>query len=129
MLRQYRYAAGGEIWEVPAGKLERGEAAEACARRELEEETGLRADELRSLATIHTTPGFTDERIHLFLATRLGSGRARPEASEFLRPETVGFGRALEMVEDGRITDSKTICALLFARCFREAWLGRQDGV
>ena len=72
LIRQFRHAAGGFIWELPAGVLDQpGEAPEACAGRELLEETGLRAARLTHLATILTTPGFTDERIHLFLAQDL----------------------------------------------------------
>jgi 8-oxo-dGTP pyrophosphatase MutT (NUDIX family) len=75
MIRQYRYAAGGFIYEVPAGRPDQpGEDWEVCARRELEEETGYRAGTLRYLTAIHTTPGFTDEKIHLFLATELSQG-------------------------------------------------------
>lgn len=129
LLWQYRYAAGGEIWEVPAGKLERGEAAEACARRELEEEAGVRAQEMRFLTTIHTTPGFIDERVHLFMARGLSHVEARPEASEFIESRTLPLERALEMVREGQITDSKTVCALLFANCFESSWLGREGGV
>lgn len=120
LLRQYRYAAGGEIWEVPAGKLEAGEDPSACARRELEEEAGLRAATLRRLATIHTTPGFTDERIHLFLALDLEAGRARHAETEFIRSRVVPLAEAVAMVRTGEITDGKTICALLHALAFDE---------
>lgn len=124
LLKQYRYAAGGEIWEVPAGKLDGGESPEACAARELEEEAGLRAGELRRLTTIFTTPGFTDERIHLFLALDLRSGRAAPEASEFLRRQDVPVREALHLVGRGAIVDGKTICALLYAARFCPGELG-----
>lgn len=115
LLRQYRYAAGGEIWEIPAGKLDGDEAPEACARRELEEEAGLRAAELRPLTTIWTTPGFTDERIHLFLALGLEPGEADHGASEFIDRSVLPVSETLEMVRTGRIADAKTICALLWA--------------
>ena len=78
LIRQFRHAAEGFIWEVPAGRLDPGETPEACARRELEEETGMRARTLERLTTIYTTPGFTDERIHLFLAHGLERGRPPP---------------------------------------------------
>src|SRR5262245_23673010 len=74
LIRQFRHAADGFIWEIPAGRLDPGEAPEACAHRELEEETGYRAAKLDRLITLFTTPGFTDEKIHLFLATGLTRG-------------------------------------------------------
>lgn len=118
LLQQYRYAAGGVIWEVPAGKLDGGEEPEECALRELEEEAGVRARELRRLTTIFTTPGFTDEKIHLFLALGLSEGRSDPEVGEFIERREVPLSEALEMVASGAIVDSKTICALLYAVLF-----------
>jgi ADP-ribose pyrophosphatase len=118
LLRQYRYAAGGYVWEVPAGKLASGEAPEHCARRELEEEAGLQAREMRRLTGIFTTPGFTDEVIHLFLALGLVPGQVAHEDSEFIECRTVALSEALGMIRDGRISDSKTICTLLFAASF-----------
>jgi len=119
LIRQYRYAAGGNLLEVPAGRpAEPGEAWETCARRELEEETGLIADQLDYLTSILTTPGFTDERIHLFLATRLREGRQRLDADEFLEPVTLPLSEALEAIRDGAIQDAKTICTLLYAAGF-----------
>ncbi len=120
LLRQYRYAAGGWIWEVPAGKLDRGEGPEACAHRELEEEAGLRAASLQRLTSIFTTPGFTDERIDLYVATGLSSGVKAPEESEFIETETVSMSRAIGLIRDGEITDSKTMCALLYAVSFAD---------
>lgn len=115
LLRQYRYAADGFIWEVPAGTLAEGEEPDACARRELEEETGVRPGSLQPLTTVYTTPGFTDERIHLFLARDLQPGRRAHEASEFIECRELPFPRALRMVEAGEIVDGKTVAALLFA--------------
>lgn len=115
LLRQYRYAADGFIWEIPAGKLAEGEEAEACARRELEEEAGVRAGVLRHLTTIYTTPGFTDERIHLFVARDLQPGRRAHEASEFIESREIPFPRVLRMVEAGEIVDGKSVAALLYA--------------
>jgi len=119
LIRQFRHAADGYIWEIPAGRLDPGETPEACAHRELEEETGLRAATLERLTTIHTTPGFTDERIHLFLARGLSSGEARREADEFMELQTLSWSSVMALVKAGEITDGKTLIALLFAHCVR----------
>lgn len=119
LVRQYRYAAGGYLYEVPAGRPAReGEPWEECARRELEEETGHRAGRLRRFTMIYTTPGFTDERIHLFLADQLSAGETFHDADEFLEVERLRLSRALAMVRDGSIVDAKTICTLLYAATF-----------
>lgn len=119
IIRQYRYASGGYLYEVPAGRPSHpGEDWELCARRELEEETGMRARELRKLATIWTTPGFTDERIHLYLATGLEEGTHARDADEFMEVVRMPLSRVLEMVRDGEITDAKTICTVLYAAGF-----------
>ena len=115
LLRQFRHAAGGVIWEVPAGKLDRGEAPAVCAVRELEEETGYRASRVVQTGAVLTTPGFTDERIHLFCAYDLAPGPARPEAHELIRTEIVLLERALVMIERGEIVDGKSIAALFLA--------------
>ena len=119
LIRQYRYAAGGWLYEVPAGRPNRpGEPWEECARRELREETGLEAGTLRPLTAIWTTPGFTDERIHLFIATDLTAGATAFDADEFVETVTVTLSEALRMVRAGEITDAKTICTLLYAAGF-----------
>jgi ADP-ribose pyrophosphatase len=119
LIRQFRYAAGGYLLEVPAGRPDRpGEPWEECARRELEEETGHTAGQLTPLTSILTTPGFTDERIHLFLATDLQPGIAARDVDEFIDPVELRLSEALAMIGDGRITDGKSICALLFASRF-----------
>lgn len=116
LIRQYRYAAGGYLFEVPAGRPDReGEDWEVCARRELEEETGLVARSLSRLTSILTTPGFTDERIHLFLARDLEEGSTSPDDDEFIELARMRFSQALEMVDSEQIIDAKTICTLLFA--------------
>jgi ADP-ribose pyrophosphatase len=117
LIRQYRHAAGGFIWELPAGVLAAPEESpEACARRELEEEVGLRAGAVRHLGTILTTPGFTDERIHLFLARDLGAGRTAHEADEVIAEvRWVALHEALAMVRRGEIVDGKTIAGLYLA--------------
>ncbi|HVR30096.1 MAG TPA: NUDIX hydrolase [Thermoanaerobaculia bacterium] len=119
LIRQYRYATGGTLLEVPAGRPDRpGEDWEACARRELEEETGLIAGTLTPLTAIYTTPGFTDERIHLFMATDLRAGTTALDVDEFVEPVTMTLSEALERVRTGEISDAKTICTLLFAAGF-----------
>lgn len=123
LIRQYRYAAAGYLYEIPAGRLNPGESPEACARRELLEETGCSAGELTFLASMYTTPGFTDERIHLYRATDLTRGEARREQDEFLEVMTMPLSRALEMVERGEIEDAKTALGLLYAEASRSrAW-------
>ncbi len=119
LIRQFRHAADGYIWEVPAGRLDPGEAPEACARRELEEETGMVAQRLEHLTTIYTTPGFTDEKIHLFLAQGLGAGRQDREADEFLELKEVRWREVLELIRRGEISDGKTLSCLMFIECFR----------
>jgi ADP-ribose pyrophosphatase len=118
LVRQYRYAAGDYIYEIPAGLLEPGEDPESCARRELKEEVGCEAAEFRHLTSIFTTPGFTDERIHLYLATELTRGDTAHEQDEFMTVETVPMSHALQLIRDGGIVDSKTVVALLYVAGF-----------
>lgn len=119
LIRQYRYAADGYLYEIPAGRLDPGESPMECAHRELAEETGYRAARVEPLFTMYTTPGFTDEKIHLFLATGLTAGDAHREADEFLELVPTKLSRALSMVEQGEIKDAKTALALLYAAGFR----------
>ena len=119
LIRQYRYAADGFLYEVPAGRLDAGESPEDCARRELREETGYPAERVERLFTMFTTPGFTDEKIHLFLATGLTLGESKREADEFLELVPTRLSQALSMVERGEITDSKTALTLLYASRYR----------
>ncbi len=121
LIRQFRHAAEAFIWEVPAGRLDPGETPEACARRELEEETGMRARTLERLTMIYTTPGFTDERIHLFLAHGLEAGTQRREADEFLELHPLRWSEVMALVRAGEIQDGKTLTSLLFVQCFRRS--------
>lgn len=118
LIKQYRYAIGGMLWEIPAGRLEPGEAPVACAERELLEETGCRCTELRPLTSLWTTPGFTNEKIHLFLATGLTRGEASREADEFMEVVPLRMSEVLRMIKDGEITDAKTIVAVLYVAGF-----------
>ena len=116
LLRQWRYATGGWLLEIPAGKLDhKGEDPEACARSELEEETGWVAGNLTPLGWIWTTPGFADEKIWLYLATELERGVQNLEDDELLTVEELPFAEAVRRARTGEITDSKSICAILRA--------------
>jgi ADP-ribose pyrophosphatase len=115
LLRQYRYAADRFLYEIPAGRLEPGEAPADCARRELLEEAGCTATSMRPLGSFFTTPGFIDEYIHVFLASGLTHGVASPEHDEFIHRESHTSQDALRMIDRGEIVDGKTIIALLLA--------------
>jgi ADP-ribose pyrophosphatase len=121
LLRHYRYAAGGVIWEVPAGKLGPGEPPELCAARELEEETGYRAGRIVPAGRILTTPGFTDEVIWLFCAFDLRPGAMAHETGELIEVREVRFEEALAMIERGELIDAKSIAALHHAARLRAA--------
>lgn len=115
MVRQYRYATGGWLLEIPAGKLESDEKPEACAIRETEEETGYRPAELEPLGWIWPTPGFCDEKIWLFLARGLTQTQQGLEEDEVLELERIPLKEAVEKAAKGEIHDGKSICALLRA--------------
>ncbi|MBP2625583.1 MAG: hydrolase [Firmicutes bacterium] len=115
LVRQYRYPVGKAILEVPAGKLDKGEHPEDCARRELEEETGYVAHTIKRLSSIYTTPGFTDEVIHLYIAEHLTLAKQRPDEDEFLDVEVYTKDQIRLMINDGTINDAKSMLALLLA--------------
>jgi len=121
LIRQYRYAGDGYIWEVPAGTLQPGEVPDACARRELAEEAGVEASEVVPLGSILTTPGFCDERIHLFLARRLRSVATHHDHDEVITDVCrLEWPAVLGMIASGEIVDAKSLVAL-----YRAAhWLG-----
>jgi ADP-ribose pyrophosphatase len=114
LIRQYRHAANGFIWEVPAGKLD-GDAPDVCARKELAEEAGRRAGRLVPLASIYTTPGFSDEIIHLFAAFDLTSVPQELEHDEIIEVTPTPLARALEMIYAGELRDAKSALALMLA--------------
>ncbi len=118
LIRQYRYATGGPLFEIPAGRLDPGEAPEHCARRELQEEVGVTAGRLERLTTIWTTPGFTDERIHLFWAADLTAGAHAREADEFIEVVPKPLSEVLGMVRSGEICDGKSVIAILYMAGF-----------
>jgi ADP-ribose pyrophosphatase len=115
LIRQYRHAVGGMILEVPAGKLDDGEAPEVCAARELEEEAGQRPGRLMRTGAIWTTPGFCDERIHLFAAFDLAPVARSPEDDELIEVVKVSLHDALRLVWRGELSDAKSALALVYA--------------
>lgn len=115
LLRQYRHATGGWLWELPAGKLDAGEPPLSTAQRELEEEAGLRADRWEPLGNIISSPGVFTEVVHLFLARTLRSVPANTEAHEVLEVHWVPFAEALVRAREGGITDAKTVVGLFRA--------------
>jgi ADP-ribose pyrophosphatase len=119
LIRQYRHAAGGDILEVPAGKLDPGESPADCVRREVEEEVGWHAGRLEPLGSILTTPGFTDEVIWLFEAHELERGQLDRDDDELIEPVRWPFEQAVQAVTDGRIRDAKSVAAILHARLRR----------
>ena len=114
LIRQFRHATDGYLWEIPAGRRDRDEAPEVTATRELREETGYTCTQLDRLTWIWTTPGFTDERIHLYMATGLAAGVSTLEADEVLDVHELRWAETLAMIERGEIVDAKTIVALLY---------------
>jgi ADP-ribose pyrophosphatase len=118
LIQQYRYAASGTLIEIPAGRLNPGEDPAACAQRELLEEVGVTAARVERLTTIWTTPGFTDERIHLFWASDLTSGKHAREPDEFIEVIQKPLSEALRLVQSGVIADAKTALSLLFVAGF-----------
>ena len=114
LIRQFRHAAGGFLWEIPAGKLD-GDSPEVCARKELAEEAGRSAGKLVRLSSILTTPGFTDEVIHLFAAFDLTPVPQTLEPDEVIEVVPTPLARALEMIYAGELRDAKSALALLLA--------------
>lgn len=116
LLRQYRHAAGGWLWELPAGKIDHPEAPEQTAKRELREEAGLTARHWKSLGNILTTPGFCDEKIHLYLARDLQTTDTDRHAHEVIEVHWVDYSRVLEQLSNGDIIDAKTMLGLMLAK-------------
>lgn len=118
LVRQYRYATDGWLLEVPAGKLDEGEKPEVCAARELVEEVGMKPAEIVPLGWIWTTPGFTDEKIWLYLCRGLEPAQQDLQDDEILTVESRSLKEAVEMVRQGEICDGKSVCALLQAEAY-----------
>ncbi len=118
LVKQYRHAPGERLVEIPAGKLDAGEDPLECARRELLEEVGCAAESWHRLASFYTSPGFSDEVLHLYLARGLTRGEAAPDEDEFLEVMRVPLEDALAMVARGEIRDSKTVAGLALASLY-----------
>ncbi|MGD0337469.1 MAG: NUDIX hydrolase [Bacteroidota bacterium] len=115
LVRQFRFAVDAWLWELPAGKLDPGENPLDAARREFQEETGYSAGSVRKLAQIHTTPGFCTEILHIYMATGLTKnieGQKLEEGEQTLTVHQIPLHKTIEMIEQGEITDSKTICGI-----------------
>jgi ADP-ribose pyrophosphatase len=112
--RQYRYAAQGELWELPAGKIDPDEDPLIAAKRELQEETGYTAKRWKKFLEFYVSPGFLDEMMFIYLATELTKGKAQPEADEFIASRWVPLHSAIKMIRRGEIIDAKTACPILW---------------
>ena len=115
MVRQYRHAVGALMLEIPAGKLDPGEDPLTCAYRELEEETGYSAGSLQYLSSVYTTPGFTNEKIHLYVAGQLSKTRQRTDDDEFIKVEIYTCEQLRSLIDQGIVCDAKTMLALLIS--------------
>ncbi len=112
--RQYRHAAGSYLWELPAGRIDKGERTLAAAKRELIEETGYKASRWKKILKFYASPGFVAESMTVFWARDLKPGPAQPEADEVIEQELVPLSQAIGMVTNGTIRDAKTICGVLW---------------
>lgn len=114
LLKQFRYAAQGDLWEIPAGTLEKGEKTLVCAKRELEEETGFKASRWELLTRFLPAPGISDELMTLYRAEKLSAGRKNLDHDEHIVHRVVSVAKARRMIRQGKIRDAKTIVALLW---------------
>ena len=115
MVRQYRKPIEDVSLEIPAGKLDHGEDPKVCAERELKEETGLVAEHVTHLISIHSTPGFSNEVLHLYVATGLSEGESCADEDEFISTEKYAVAELEDLILKGEITDAKTIIGILYA--------------
>jgi len=113
LVKQFRYATGKELLEIPAGTLEEGEAPDTCARRELREETGYTAGSMRKVISLYVAPGYSNELIHVFFATTLKQGEKNTEEDEDIITEAYGCDELLDMIEKNKIEDVKTVAGVL----------------
>jgi ADP-ribose pyrophosphatase len=115
-VRQYRHATGTDLLELPAGTLEPGEDPLECARREIREEIGMAAGQLRKVGSFYLVPGYSTEYMHVFLATGLQESPLPPDADEYLQVERIPIAKALKMACNGEIPDAKSLAALLLTQ-------------
>lgn len=113
LVKQYRYPIGETVLELPAGKLEKGEDPFEAAKRELEEETGYCANKWTDLGYINTSPGFSDEKLYLYLAQDLEYTHCHPDEGEIIQAFEYKYDDVLKMIDNGEINDAKTICGLM----------------
>lgn len=113
MVRQFRYAAGKALWEIPAGKLEKGEDPLVCAARELEEETGYKAKTLEPLGHFYPTPAYCQEVIYMYYTTSISPSAQHLDEDEFVEVAAIPFEEVLAMIDRGEITDGKTQLTVL----------------
>ncbi len=118
LLRQFRYAVKGDLWEIPAGTLEPGERTLICAKRELEEETGFKAKNWKLLTRFFPAPGISDELMTLYAAGALSAGHKNLDHDEWIEHSEVTLDQALRMIRSGKIRDGKTIAGILWAKNF-----------
>ena len=123
LVRQFRTPVGEQTLEIPAGKLDKGEDSKECARRELEEETGFRG-KLTHISSYYSTPGFSNEILHMYLATNLEQDKSHPDADEFISTEKYKIEDLLSMIIAGKIIDAKTIIGILIADRYLKGTLG-----
>ncbi len=116
LVRQYRHAAGADLLELPAGTRDDGESYEACAAREIREETGMAARNLEKVGDFFLAPGYSTEFMAVYLATGLSPAPLQADADEFLQLEKIPIGQAIQMAQEGKIIDAKTLAALFLAR-------------
>ncbi len=118
LIRQYRHAVGGWIWEIPAGKLEPNEPPQITAVRELEEEVGLQAKTWHDLGTMYSSPGFCSEEVFLYLAKDLTHVATNQETHEYIEIHWMTFEQALKLIQDNTIRDAKSVIALFRAQSY-----------